>query len=160
MQSFRNVQRQQYIDLVERRYFGNVSRGDLPAICACFTPDALITILHGDNPPRIMKGRPGPGELHISEFWRHLCSNYAAGFTDFEHFIDESARRCAATFNVTLDPLPGSAYAGRGSLKLRNCNFFWLAGELIERMTVYYANPDSGGAAAGKPTGYPPAAAR
>lgn len=148
--------RDETIDLVERRYFGSVTRGDLPAICACFTSDAVITILHGDNPPRVLKAQPAVDEPHISEFWSHLCENYDARFDQFDHFIDELAERCAATFSVTLTPRPSSSYFSRGALQLRNCNFFWLRGDRVAKMTVYYANPDTGGAATGKPTGYPP----
>jgi hypothetical protein len=150
------VTRNQIIDLVERRYFGSVTRGDVAATGACFTADAVITILHGDNPPRILQAAPDANEAHISEFWRHLCANYDARFDQFEHFIDESAARCAATFAVTLTPKPLSPHYSRGVLRLRNCNFFWLRNDLIEAMTVYYANPDTGGDALGKPTGYPP----
>ncbi len=44
------MRRQDYIELVENQYFGNVSAGDIDAVCACFTADSTITILHGDNP--------------------------------------------------------------------------------------------------------------
>lgn len=143
------------IDLVENRYFGNVSRERLQDVLDCFTDDAQILIRHGDHPTRLMKARPGPGETHISEFWKHLNANYWSHFEDFEHFIDLEAARCAATFRVTLAPKPGSAYAERGRLTLYNCNFFWLEQARIARMIVYYANPDTGGPMEGKPTGYP-----
>lgn len=151
------MRRQDYIQLVEDQYFGNVTAGNIDAVCACFTADATITILHGDNPPRRFFAQPTAGELHLSEFWRHLCAHYEARFEHYDHVIDVDAKRCAATFTVTLSPKPGSPYATRGTLTLRNCNFFWLRDSLIERMTVYYANPETGGTATGKPTGYPPA---
>lgn len=147
--------RADFIDLVENRYFGNVSREQLSDVLACFTADAEIVIRHGDAPTRTMKARPAPGEVHISEFWKHLNANYASRFEDFEHFVDLNAQRCAATFRVTLAPKPGSAYAARGTLTLLNCNFFWLENARIARMIVYYANPDTGGPLEGKPTGYP-----
>ncbi len=143
------------IDLVENRYFGNVSRERLEDVLDCFTEEAQIVIRHGDLPTRVMTARPGPGETHISEFWKHLNANYSARFEDFEHFIDLEASRCAATFRVTLAPKPESAYAERGTLTLYNCNFFWLERGRIARMIVYYANPDTGGPMEGKPTGYP-----
>lgn len=143
------------VALVEDRYFGNVTRERLADVVDCFTADAEILIRHGDNPTRVMKANPKPSETHISEFWKHLNANYRASFDDFEHFIDLDANRCAATFRVTLAPKPGSAYAPSGTLTLQNCNFFWLENGRIARMIVYYANPDTGGASAGKPTGYP-----
>ncbi len=143
------------IDLVEDRYFGNVTREDVDAVSACFTDDAEIVIRHGDAPTRVMKATPAPGETDMRDFWRHLNANYDARFDGFEHFIDVEAQRCAATFTVTLAPKAGSAYAARGTLTLLNCNFFWLENGRIARMMVYYANPDTGGPVAGKPTGYP-----
>lgn len=147
--------RAELIDLVEDRYFGNVTRGDVEAVAACFTADAEIIIRHGDAPTRLMKATPGPTETDMREFWRHLNANYHATFERFEHFVDVDAQRCAATFVVTLAPRSGSAYAARGTLTLQNCNFFWLENGRIARMIVYYANPDTGGPSAGKPTGYP-----
>lgn len=143
------------IDLVENRYFGNVSHERVEAVATCFSASAEILIRHGDAPTRVMKANPGPGETNMRHFWRHLNANYDARFDHFEHFIDVDAQRCATTFVVTLAPKPGSAYAARGTLTLLNCNFFWLENGQIARMIVYYANPDTGGPAAGKPTGYP-----
>lgn len=143
------------IELVEEHYFGNVTREDVEAVAACFTADAEIIIRHGDAPTRLMKATPGPGETDMREFWRHLNANYRATFERFEHIVDVEAQRCAATFVVTLAPKRGSAYAPRGALTLLNCNFFWLENGRIARMIVYYANPDTGGPSAGKPTGYP-----
>lgn len=147
--------RDELIDLVEDRYFGNVTREDVEAVAACFTADAEIIIRHGDAPTRLMKATPGPAETDMREFWRHLNANYHATFERFEHVVDVDAQRCAATFVVTLAPRSGSAYAARGTLTLQNCNFFWLENGRIARMMVYYANPDTGGPSAGKPTGYP-----
>jgi ketosteroid isomerase-like protein len=143
------------IDLVENRYFSNVSREDVAAVAACFTADAEVVIRHGDAPTRVLKASPGAGEQDMRDFWRHLNANYDARFDRFEHFVDVEAQRCAATFLVTLAPKAGSAYAARGTLTLLNCNFFWLENGRIARMIVYYANPDTGGPAVGKPTGYP-----
>ena len=154
------MQHADYVRLVEERYFGNVSLNRQAEVLACFTPDAEILIRHGDNPTRNLKGQPGTGESHLGDFWRHLNGNFQAIFTDFTHFVDIGQHRCAATFQVTLTPRPGSSYESQGVQTLQNCNFFWLRGPLIERMIVYYANPGvTGGepAKANRPTGYPPA---
>ena len=145
----------QLAELAEHRYFGAVARGDLTAVLACFTDDAEVIIRHGDLPTRIMRARPTGDIPHISEFWRHLNGNFDASFTDFEHFVDESAQRCACTFEVTLRPKATSPYVARGTLRLHNCNFFWVRDGRIAKMIVYYANPDTGGDAPNKPTGYP-----
>jgi len=157
--SGRLLSRTELAALAEHRYFGAVTRGDLAAILDCFTDDAEIIIRHGDQPTRVLQASPTTGQPHISEFWKHLNANFEAAFTAFEHFVDEPAQRCAATFDVTLRPRPQSPYFERGTLRLYNCNFFWVRDGRIARMIVYYANPDTGGDAVGKPTGYPPAAA-
>ena len=55
--------RDDYVDLVERRYFGNVTQADIPAVVACFTDDALVTIYHGDAAPRLFKAQPSAARL-------------------------------------------------------------------------------------------------
>ncbi|MFO1425482.1 MAG: hotdog fold thioesterase [Steroidobacteraceae bacterium] len=147
------------------RRAGRARRGPLLRQCrprapadvvACFTEDAEVLIRHGDNPTRRFAARAAPGVPHISEFWRHLNANFDARFEHFSHVIDIEQQCSAATFVVTLAPKPASPYRERGTLTLQNCNFFWLRDGRIARMIVYYANPDSGGAAAGRPTGYGP----
>ena len=150
------MNRAQYVDLVEREYFGNVTSGDVDACRRCFTSQAVIDILHGDLPRRQFKAAPGAGEVHLSEFWKHLCANFLGTFSHFSHVIDTDAHCCASTFTVALAPKPASPYFARGVLTLYNCNFFWLENDRIARMMVYYANPDTGGSAPNKPTGYPP----
>lgn len=144
------------VDLVENRYFGNVSRGAIAQVRACFTDDAIVTIRHGDFPVRMFKARPAAGEARLEEFWEHLCANYDARFTDFEHVLDPAGECCSATFTVSLTPKPDSQYRSSGTLRLDNCNFFWLENGRIARMIVYYSNSGSGGAGGAKPTGYPP----
>ncbi len=149
--------RNELIDLCENRYFGNVVRGSLDAIVACFTPDTLLVIRHGDDAERRMYGAPDGDAAHISEFWKHLNGNFDARFEDFAHVVDTEQQRIASTFLVTLAPKAGSPYVGRGTLQLKNCNFFWVEDGLIARMIVYYSNPETGGDPIGKPSGYPPA---
>ena len=149
--------RSELIDLCENRYFGNVVRERLDAVIDCFTPDTVVVIRHGDNPERRFYGKPAAGQLHISEFWRHLNANFDARFDDFEHYVDVEQQRIASTFVVTLAPKAGSPYVSRGTLTLKNCNFFEVEAGRIAHMMVYYSNPDTGGDPVGKPTGFPPA---
>lgn len=150
------LSRDELVALAEHRYFGAVARADLDAVLTCFTDDAEVIIRHGDLPTRVMRARAEPGVPHISEFWKHLNANFDAAFTDFEHFADEPAQRCACVFDVTLRPKPNSPYVSRGTLQLKNCNYFWIRDGRIAKMIVYYANPDTGGDGPNKPTGYPP----
>ena len=152
--------RDDYVDLVERRYFGNVTRADIPAVVACFTEDAAVTIYHGDAAPRLFRAAPAAGETPLPRFFEHLLANYEAQFTEFVHYVDEANERCVATFLVTLTPKPGSAYRDAGVQHLRNCNFFRCRDGLIHEMTIYYSNPGTAGGAdahGARPTGFPQA---
>ena len=150
--------RDDYVDLVEECYFGNVSRADIPAVVACFSDDATVTIYHGDAEPRVFKAAPTAGETPLPRFFEHLLANYDPRFTEFVHYVDEAGERCAATFLVTLTPKPGSAYGDAGVQRLRNCNFFRCRDGLIHEMTIYYSNPGTAGgtdAHGSRPTGFP-----
>ena len=152
--------RDDYVDLVERRYFGNVVLADIPAVVACFTDDASVTIYHGDAAPRLFKAQPGAGETPLPRFFEHLLANYEPGFTEFVHYVDVPNERCAAMFLVTLTPKPDSAYRDAGVQRLRNCNFFRCRDGLIHEMTIYYSNPGAAGGAeahGSRPTGFPQA---
>ena len=152
--------RDDYVDLVERRYFGNVARADVPAVVACFTADATVRIYHGDAAPRVFKAAPAAGETPLPRFFEHLLTNYKPGFTEFVHYVDTVNERCAATFLVTLTPKPYSPYRDAGVQHLRNCNFFRCRGGLIHEMTIYYSNPGTAGGAdahGSRPTGFPQA---
>lgn len=152
-----HLTRTELIELCERRFFGNLVREKVDAVVACCTPDARVTVRHGDNPERHFYGRPAAGQEHLSVFWNHVNANFHAGFTDFEHYVDVEQQRVASTFIVTLAPKPHSPYVSRGTLTLRNCNFFKIEDGRIASIVVYYSNPDTGGDPVGKPTGFPPA---
>jgi hypothetical protein len=143
-----------YVNLVEEDYFGSVSREDVAAALACFTPDAKVTIYHGDAPERRFAMAPGDGESPLRDFYGHLLANYMPRFSGFCHFVDVPGERCAATFDVALAPKPGSAYLDAGTRRLKNCNFFRCRDGKICEMIIYYADP---GADAGVPTGFPKA---
>jgi hypothetical protein len=148
--------RSDYISLVEERYFGSVSRKDITAVLDCFTASAEVRIYHGDAPPRrFQREGSDDGISALQEFYQHLCSNYDPGFSEFTHYIDREAGRCACTFLVTLVPCRGSAYTDAGTQRLRNCNFFTYDGDLIADMTIYYANPAAPAGGEAPPTGYP-----
>ena len=143
---------EEYVKLVEEDYFGSVSRQDIPAVIACFTDDARVTIYHGDAEPRRFAGRPAEGESPLREFFDHLLSNYDAAFTNFSHYVDVAHERCAAHFDVTLTPKPNSDYIEAGTRHLKNCNFFKCRDGRICDMIIYYSHP---GADPAGPTGYP-----
>jgi hypothetical protein len=143
------------IELIEQRYFGSVMRADVPAVMACFTPDARVLIRHGDLPPRHFGATPAPGESPLVSFYEHICGQYDCWFGEFAHTIDTRAQRAASLFQVRLKPRPGGLYAGSPVQRLSNCNFFDFTGGRIGRMLIYYSNPEAGARAGSSPTGYP-----
>ena len=148
-----NLDRNQYIKLVEEDYFGNVAKGNIDKVLTCFTDDTLVTIRHGDNPIRVFNKPGNNGTSQLLEFYKHLCGNYTPWFGDFIHYIDVEEQRCACTFTVKLDPKEDSDYFVAGKQTLRNCNFFTCKDGKISEMTIYYSNTESG--LEKTPTGYP-----
>ena len=126
----------------------------MAATLRCFTPDARVTIYHGDAAPRIFLAAPAAGESPLRDFFDHLLANYAVRFSGFRHFVDAESERCAATFDVEITPKPDSAYLVAGVRHLKNCNFFQCRDGKIFDMIIYYATP---GAAPDGPTGFPKA---
>lgn len=146
------MQYEQYADIVENRYFGNVKKADFSAVLNCFTDDARVLIYHGDNPPRHFSRDGSEGEP-LSNFFEHLNGNFNPHFENFIHYVDPAANRCASRFLVTLNPKADSDYFAQGQQQLNNCNFFDFRGELIEYMMIYYSN--SRAQSQTTPTGYP-----
>lgn len=147
-----------YVDLMEKGYFGNVMKEDIPAAIGCFTEDSRVTIYHGDNAIRYFYGDPGEGQLPLAAFYDHLLGNYDVHFENFSHYVDVDNERCASHFTVTLAPKSGSAYEETGTLTLNNCNFFKCIDGKIADMIIYYANPTLGsimGVETSSPTGFP-----
>ena len=141
--------RQAYIELVEQTYFGSVVRGDMDAVLGCFTDDAVVTIRHGDDTPRIFHQSPAQGQLALSEFYVHLLQQFEPWFGDYRHYYDAETHTGASRFQVRLTPRPGQQVDAQ---HLLNCNFFVLEGKKIREMLIYYSNP---GANDGAATGYP-----
>ena len=146
------MQYDQYVDIVENRYFGNVKKADFGAVLDCFTDDATVLIYHGDNQPRHFSRDGSKGDVLVS-FFEHLNGNFEPNFENFVHYVDPTANRCASRFLVTLTPKADSDYFAQGQQLLNNCNFFDFRGELIEFMMIYYSNSRAQSQAT--PTGYP-----
>ncbi len=148
------LSRDECIELIEERYFGSVSRGDVDAALACFTPDALVTIRHGDAAPRTFTA-DGEGSDALRGFLEHLLANYEPSFTDFVHYVDTEDGRCASRFTARLTARTDSANAAAGDQELKNCNFFDLEDRRVSEMLIYYSNPGSETDDGPAPTGYP-----
>ena len=152
------MDREPCLTFIEQTYFGNVQTGNIDAVIECFTEQAKVVIRHGDNPQKLFSMRPSENETPLPDFYQHLCSNYAAWFGDFQHFVDSEAARAASHFTVRLSPYPDGLYADAGPQELLNGNFFEFDNGLISHMIIYYANPQTthvSGLQHESPTGYP-----
>lgn len=143
-----------YLELMRDRYFPAVMTGDYARIESCFTGDAHILIYNGDNAIQRFDRNPANGLRPFTEFYGHLFDNYSSIFDNFTWVCDEKAHTGAAIFTPHLTPLPGSYTEPYGELHLNNANFFWFKNNLIEKMVIYYANPNRNAAYDG-PTPFP-----
>ena len=150
--------RDYYVDLIENSYFGNVTRGDIPSACDCFSKNSEVLIYHGDNPVRNFYKSPSAEQESLEVFYDHLVGNYNASFKDFVHTIDLESDKVASNFLVTLKPKGHSLYLDSGTLTLNNSNFFRFENGRICFMIIYYANPTLGSVLNKSnegPTGFP-----
>ena len=125
--------RDDYVDLVERRYFGNVAQADIPAVVACFTDDALVTIYHGDAAPRLFKLNPAPARPRCPASSSICSPTTTRNSTEFVHYVDTGGERCAATFLVTLTPKPDSTLSRRRRAALAQLQLLPLPGRAHPR---------------------------
>jgi len=118
------------VDLAER-YFAAVDRHDVPAVLACFTPDARFSIATYST---LYTGR----DTELRAMFERLNQRYAKVWHGhFEHVIDVPKQCIASRFeveNITHD--------GQKLLK-NNCNFFRLEGGLFVEVFVYMSGDNS-----------------
>jgi len=133
--------RSRYIDIVENQYFGNMALGKPELILPLLSEDAVLTGFFGTNAPRVVKHVAGPGEESFVHFLSALKADFTLHYSDFIHFVDVEAERCACTFR--LDVIPRDPASTVGIRRLRNCNFFQFDRGLIRAVTAYFAAPSA-----------------
>ncbi len=131
--------RDQYIDIVEHRYFGAMARARPEQILPLLADTAVLTGFFGSNVPRIVKHHPKEGEESFEQFLGALHTDFALAYSSFEHFVDVDQQRSACTF--LLEVTPRSRDSIVGIRRLRNCNFFRFEAGLITMVTAYFASP-------------------
>jgi len=123
---FRPGKREDYIHLVEERYFANVDHKNLEAVLDCFTEDATFTIQSAFSTHR---GR----DTGIRRMFERLFERYSKTVhRGFRHVVDIEGECCASQFEVENV----SARDGTET-RLSNCNFFYLEGGRFKRVYVY-----------------------
>jgi ketosteroid isomerase-like protein len=123
--------REEYIGIVEKRYFANVDRKNLQGVLDCFHPEAVFTIQSAFS---THEGR----DTGIKRMFENLFEGYSRILhRDFRHVVDVEGECCASQFGVENV----SARDGTET-RLSNCNFFYFEGDRFKQVYVYM----SGGA--------------
>jgi hypothetical protein len=110
-----------YIDFVERAYFGAVKAGDAEAVLA---------------PARVMRRAPGASEESLDDFMR-AGERFDLTYLDFVHFVDCAAERVASHFTLLIVPRADDVPPRR----MRNCNFFQFRDGVLVDVIAYFCNP-------------------
>jgi ketosteroid isomerase-like protein len=116
------------VDMVER-YFNFVDTYDLDGVLSCFTEDAVVTI---QSAHAMHTGR----DTEIRAMYEELFATYATHMrhVHFRHVADPDNGRIASQFSVELTD------TGDTSVRLTNCNFWYLEGGRFKRMYVYMSD--------------------
>ncbi len=118
------------VELAEH-YFAAVDRHDVPAVLACFAPDARFSIATYST---LYEGR----DTQLRAMFERLNERYAQVWHGhFDHVVDVAKQRIASRFeveNITHD--------GQKLLK-NNCNFFRLQDGLFVEVFVYMSGDNS-----------------
>ena len=121
---------QALVELAER-YFAAVDHKDIPAVMACFVPEARFTIA---TYATLYEGR----DTEMRAMFERLNERYAdVWHGNFEHVVDVANQRIASRFQVE-----NITQEGQKLLK-NNCNFFRLQGGLFAEVFVYMSGDNS-----------------
>lgn len=118
--------REEYIDIVENRYFANVDLRNLAAVLECFHEDAMFTVQSAFS---THEGR----DEGIRRMFENLFEEYEPKILhrDFTHVVDSDNCCCATQFEVENTSREGE------EVRLSNCNFFYFKGDKISEVYVY-----------------------
>ena len=118
------------VELAER-YFAAVDRHDVPAVLACFAPDARFSIATYST---LYEGR----DTQLRAMFERLNERYAQVWQGhFDHVTDVPNQRIASRFEVE-----NITHGGQKLLK-NNCNFFRLQEGLFVEVFVYMSGDNS-----------------
>lgn len=131
--------RDQYIDIVEHQYFGNMALARPEKILPLLAPDAVLTGFFGASDARAVSQDGRPGTESFAHFLSALHADFALQYSGFLHFVDLQAERCACTFRLQITPRAADSQVA--VRVLRNCNFFQFDQGQIKAVTAYFAAP-------------------
>lgn len=133
------LSREQFIEIVENQYFGNMAAARPERILALLSEDAVLTGFSGSAPPRIVRRHPGPEEESFDHFLGALHADFTLAYSQFVHFVDVPEQCCACTFRLEVRARDPSSPMQRRVL--RNSNFFRFRHGLIHAVIAYFSMP-------------------
>ena len=131
--------REQYVNLIENGYFGNMAAGQPQLIMPLLAEDAVLTGLFGANHPRRVSHDGRPGTESFLAFLSALQADFELRYSNFFHIVDVDLERSACTFRLEI--IARDVNSNIGIRTLQNCNFFQFKDGLIRAVTAYFASP-------------------
>jgi ketosteroid isomerase-like protein len=124
------LNRQELIDLVEKRYFAAMDDRRLEEMLACLAEDCVFTIYPaGDR----AVGRDGG----IRDLFETVYATYPEMWHgNFEWVVDEAEQRLAASFDVRLVDSAGK------EMVMRNGKFFSVENGRLSQLNLYLSTSD------------------
>lgn len=125
------LNRQELIDLVEKRYFNVMDQGRLDDTLDCLSPDCVWNIYPAGT---VLNGRDG----EIREAFSGAMARYTTMWHgNFEWTVDEGAQRVAAGFDVKLVDKAGKV------TELSNVKLFQVEDGRFTRMDLYFSTSEA-----------------
>ena len=124
------LNRDELIDLVEKRYFTAMDQGRLDETLACLSPDCVWRVYPAGA---VLNGRDGEIRDAFADAIAHYKSMWHG---NFEWTIDEAAQRVAASFDVRLIDKAGK------ETKLKNVKLFQVEEGRFTHLDLYYSTTE------------------
>ena len=125
------LNREQLIDLVEKRYFNVMDEGRLDDTLECLAPECVWHIYPAGT---VLSGRDG----EIRDAFANAMARYETMWHgNFEWTIDEAAQRVAASFDVRLVDKAGK------ETELSNVKLFQVEDGRFTRLDLYFSTTEA-----------------
>ncbi|MDD9904535.1 MAG: nuclear transport factor 2 family protein [Rhodospirillaceae bacterium] len=125
------LNRNQLIELVEKRYFNVMDQGRLDDTLACLASDCVWHIYPAG---KVLKGRDG----EIRDAFANAMARYETMWHgNFEWTVDEAAQRVAASFDVRLVDNAGK------ETELSNVKLFQVEDGHFTRLDLYFSTTEA-----------------
>lgn len=125
------LNKQELIELVEKKYFNVMDEGRLDETLACLAPDCVWNIYPAGT---VLRGR----DTEIRDAFETAMARYPSMWHgNFEWTIDEDAQRIAAVFDVHLVDQDGK------ETELSNAKLFRVEDGKFKRLDLYFSTAEA-----------------